>query len=539
MARNKPSGLLSGGFFFSLTRQSESMNTERFIEAIKRSYTLDGPSVQLGSGVLNGEIIPDAKVSLSLSMMNRHGLVTGATGSGKTRTLQLLAEQLSAAGVPVFMPDIKGDLSGLATEGIPNEHILKRAKALGLQYTPSGFPVELYSLSGRLGAQMRATVTEFGPVLLSKILDLNDTQSGVLTILFKYADDKNLPVVDLNDLKKVLSYLSEGPGALEIKSEYGRISSATASTILRKIVVLEQEGMNRIFGERSFDIEDLFEKVDGRGVISVLNVSDVQNTPGVFSTFMLALLAEIYQTLPEAGDLGKPKLVFFIDEAHLLFKDASRAFMDQIGQVIRLIRSKGVGIFFCSQLTQDIPPAVLSQLGNRVHHVIRAFTPNDVKALQETIKTFPTSSFYDMQQQFTQLGTGQAFITVLNEKGIPTETVVTHLAPPSSLMGPMREDEYKQLLASSELFRKYQEVVDPQSAFEILEERMQAYQEQLSEEGKKSPASTAPKKTRKEKSTLEQVMQSTVAKQVGRELVRGVFGMLFGKAPGRSRRTLF
>src|SRR5690349_17373307 len=413
------------------------MSKDKFTAAINKAYTTALPSIFLGAGIYEKEIVAEARVNLPLRMMNRHGLVTGATGSGKTRTLQLIAEQLSIAGVSVFMPDMKGDLSGFVKEGAKNDKIDERVKALGINYTPSGFPVEIYSLSGKLGAQMRATVTEFGPVLLSKILELNEVQSGVLMILFKYADDKKLPVVDLNDLKKVLNYLSEGVGAAEIKDSYGKISGATASTILRKIVALEQQGISQIFGETSFDIQDLFEKVDGRGVISLLNVSDVQNQPMIFSTFMLSLLAEIYQKLPEAGDLDKPKLVFFLDEAHLLFKDAPKAFMDQIEQVIRLIRSKGVGIFFCTQMTQDVPPTVLSQLGNRVHHVIRAFTPNDVRDLKETIKTFPKSEFYDLEKQFTQLGTGQAFITVLNEKGIPTETVVTHLAPPVSVMGPL------------------------------------------------------------------------------------------------------
>jgi len=413
------------------------MSKEKFIESITRSYPDKGASIFLGAGVYQGEVVPEARVNLPLRMMTRHGLVTGATGSGKTRTLQLIAEQLSASGVPVFMPDMKGDLSGMAVEGAVNDKLTERAHLLGIPFTPTGFPIELYSLSGKKGAQMRATVTEFGPVLLSKVLELNEVQSGVLSILFKYADDKDLPIVDLNDLKKVLNYLTEGAGAAEIKSDYGKISGATASTILRKLVALEQQGVAQLFGEKSFDINDLFEKVDGRGVISLLNVSDVQHQPAIFSTFMLALLAEIYQALPEAGDLDKPKLVFFLDEAHLLFKDAPKAFMDQIEQVIRLIRSKGVGIFFCTQVTQDVPASVLSQLGNRVHHVIRAFTPNDVKALKETIKTFPRSDFYDMEQQFTQLGIGQAFITVLNEKGIPTETVVTHLVPPTSLMGPL------------------------------------------------------------------------------------------------------
>lgn len=517
------------------------MSNTRFIESITQSYSPSGASIYLGAGVVNNEIIAEAKVNLPLRMMNRHGLVTGATGSGKTRTLQLLAEQLSAAGVSVFMPDMKGDISGMAKEASVNDKIKERAAALGMNYSPAAFPVEIYSLSGKSGAQMRATVTEFGPVLLSKILELNEVQSGVLMILFKYADDKELPIVDLNDLKKVLNYLSEGEGAKEIKNDYGKISTATASTILRKIVALEQQGVDQLFGEKSFDVEDLFEKIDGRGVISLLNVADVQNQPAIFSTFMLALLAEIYQALPEAGDLDKPKLIFFLDEAHLLFKDAPKAFMDQIDQVIRLIRSKGVGVFFCTQLTQDVPGNVLAQLGNRVHHVIRAFTPNDVKALKETIKTFPKSEFYDMEQQFTQLGTGQAFITVLNEKGIPTETVVTHLAPPASFMGPLDSKEYQAHLEQSDMYQKYKEPVDPRSAFEILGERMQKVKEEQEKVVEEKQASKAAPRasTRKEKSTFEEVMSSPVTKQVGKELVRGVFGMLFGTTSRRRSKGLF
>lgn len=511
------------------------MSKEKFIESISTSYSIKGGSIYLGAGIYQGEILADAKVNLPLRMMSRHGLVTGATGSGKTRTLQLLAEQLSAAGVPVFMPDMKGDISGMAKEGIANDKIKERANALGINYTTSGFPIELYSLSGKLGSQMRATVTEFGAVLLTKILELNEVQSGVLMIIFKYADDKKLPIVDLNDLKKVLNYLTEGAGAAEIKNDYGKISSATASTILRKLVALEQQGVDQLFGEKSFDIDDLFEKVDGRGVISLLNVSDIQSQPAIFSTFMLALLAELYQTLPEVGEVDKPKLVFFLDEAHLLFKDAPKAFLDQIDQIIRLIRSKGVGIFFCTQITQDVPTNVLAQLGNRVHHVIRAFTPNDVKSLKETIKTFPKSEFYDMEQQFTQLGTGQAFITVLNEKGIPTETVVTHLAPPASFMGPLEVNEYQAQLDGSSFYKKYKESVDPISAFELLEEKMKAThkEEEIQKEEKQSQQSTS-RSTKKEKSTFDEVLSSPMTKQIGRELVRGVFGMLFGSAPRRT-----
>ncbi|MGF1924805.1 MAG: helicase HerA-like domain-containing protein, partial [Bacteroidia bacterium] len=391
-----------------------------FTEKINASYAPTGASIYLGAGMLNGEVLAAAEVNLPLRMMNRHGLIAGATGTGKTRTLQLLAEQLSDANVPVFMLDVKGDLSGLHQPGIANQRIEERAQQLHKPFTPSGYPIELYSLSGKLGAQMRATVTEFGPVLLAKILELNDTQTGVLAVIFKYADDHKMPIVDLNDLKKLLGYLSEGAGAAEIKSSYGSISSATSSTILRKIVTIEQQGLSNLFGETSFDIADLFNRIDGKGVISLLNIADVQHQPILYSTFLLSLLAEIYQALPEAGDLDKPKLVFFFDEAHLLFNDAPKAFLEQVNTIIRLIRSKGVGVFFCTQSPMDIPETVLAQLGNRVQHALRAFTPNDVDALRKTVNTYPKSDFYEIDKALTTLGTGQALITVLNEKGIPT-----------------------------------------------------------------------------------------------------------------------
>lgn len=505
----------------------------KFIEAINKSYTTTGASIYLGAGVLDGNIIAEAKVNLPLRMMNRHGMIAGATGSGKTRTLQVLAEQLSNAGVSVFMSDIKGDLSGIAQAGTPNEKLTQRAKDLGIGFNPEDHPVELYSLSGKKGAQMRATVTEFGPILLAKVLELNDTQTGVLTILFKYADDKKLAIVDLADLKKVLSYLSEDAGAAEIKNDYGTISTSTSGTILRKIVALEQMGVNNIFGEKSFDIDDLISKVDGKGVISLMNVSDMQDKPAVFSTFMLSLLAEIYQTLPEAGDLDKPKLVFFLDEAHLLFRDASKAFLEQIEQIVRLIRSKGVGVFFCSQLAQDVPSNVLAQLGNRVQHVLRAFTPNDADALKQTVKTYPKSDFYDIQTTLTQMGIGQAIITVLNEKGIPTEVVHTHLTPPTSIMGPLPESDYNAHLKKSDLYEKYAESINPESAFEILSERMEKLQKEVAEaeEEKKEAKESAPR--RGEKSTFEKVLASPVTRELGKQLVRGVFGMLFGKQPRR------
>ncbi|GGH41382.1 ATPase [Dyadobacter endophyticus] len=484
----------------------------------------------MGSAILDGEIIGEARVNLPLRMMNRHGLVAGATGSGKTRTLQVFAEQLSAAGVPVFMSDIKGDLSGIAQPGKTNAALEERAQILGTVFEPKGFPVELYSLSGNKGAQMRATVLEFGPILLSKIFELNETQAGVLAILFKYADDKDLPMVDLNDLKKVLNYLAEGPGADEIKADYGTISASTAGTILRKIVALEQQGVGTIFGERSFDISDLINKVDGQGVISLLNVSDVQDRPALFSTFMLSLLAELYHKLPEAGDLDKPKLVFFLDEAHLLFKDAPKAFLEQIEQVVRLIRSKGVGIFFCTQMAQDVPVSVLGQLGNRVQHVLRAFTPQDAEGLKQTVKTYPKSDFYTIDQLLTTLGIGQALITVLNEKGIPTEVAATHLMPPASIMGPMVQADYDKHVQQSDVYTKYKDPIDPESAYEILTKRMEEHA-RVETEAKEAEvqAKVEAKKEKEQTSMISDALNSPLAKQIGREVVRGVFGMLFGK----------
>lgn len=508
-----------------------SLDKDTFIAKINASYAPSGDFIYLGAGMLAGEPLPTAEINVPLKMMNRHGLIAGATGTGKTRTLQLLAEQLSDKGVPVFMLDVKGDLSGLNQPGATNAKIDERAKQLDKPFTPAGFPIELYSLSGKLGAQMRATVTEFGPVLLAKILELNDTQSGVLAVIFKYADDNKMPVVDLNDLKKLLSYLAEGDGAKEIKADYGSISASTASTILRKIVALEQQGLGAIFGEKSFDTDDLFNKIDGKGVISLLNIADVQNQPVLYSTFLLSLLAEIYQQMPEAGDLEKPKLVFFIDEAHLLFKDAPKAFLEQINTIIRLIRSKAIGVFFCTQSPMDIPESVLSQLGNRIQHALRAFTPNDVDALRKTINTYPKSDFYEIDKVLTSLGTGQALITVLNEKGIPTEVAATLLASPRAVMGPMAAIDCEKLTQTSELFKKYQKTEDPISAYEILTDRIneklaqkhkiQADKEEKKQEEKKSKAN--------EKGVVEMIMGATITRQIGKEIVRGLFGMLGGK----------
>ena len=504
-----------------------------FIEKIKASYAPKGASIYLGAGMLDGEVLAEAEVNLPLRMMNRHGLIAGATGTGKTRTLQLLAEQLSDAGVPVFMLDVKGDLSGLNQAGSTNPKIEERAHQLNKPFVGTGFPIELYSLSGKTGAQMRATVTEFGPVLLSKILGLNDTQTGVLSVIFKYADDHKMPIVDLNDLKKLLSYVSEGAGAAEIKSSYGSISTSTSSTILRKIVAVEQQGLAGMFGETSFDIEDLFNRIDGKGVISLLNIADVQNQPVLYSTFLLSLLAEIYQAMPEAGDLDKPKLVFFFDEAHLLFNDAPKAFLEQVNTIIRLIRSKGIGVFFCTQSPMDVPESVLAQLGNRVQHALRAFTPNDVDALRKTVNTYPKSDFYQIDKILTGLGTGQALVTVLNEKGIPTEVSATMLTPPRAIMGPMANIDCERLMQASPLFKKYQETVDPVSAYEMLTDKIN---QTVAEENKVKAVVEEQKRVEKEikqkpgeKSLVEEVMGATITRQIGKEIVRGIFGMLTGK----------
>ncbi len=496
---------------------------QQFIDKVLASYNPKGPFIQLGSGILDGEVVTDAKVNLALKMMNRHGLIAGATGTGKTRTLQLMAEQLSDAGVPVFMLDVKGDLSGLAEAGKTNDALLERGLAVGIPFEPSAFPIELFSLSGKLGAPMRVTIEDFGPVLLSRILDLNDTQSGVLSAIFKYAEDTQLPVVDFTDLKRLLSYLSDGPGAEEIKDDYGRISAASSGAILRKIVAIEQQGVSDVFGEREFDINDLFGKVDGKGVISLLNISDIQDQPLLFSTFLLSLLAQLFKKLPEVGDLDKPKLVFFFDEAHLLFNGASKAFLTQIEQIVRLIRSKGVGVFFCTQAATDIPESVLGQLGNRIQHALRAFTPNDAENLRKTVKTYPTSEFYQIDKVLTSLGTGQALVTVLNDKGIPTEVVATHLVPARAVMGPCTSSQYEELIKGSSFFTKYQERIERRTASEILEERLLAAN-RLKEEAKArqqaEKEASRPTATRSRRQTPMEAAQTQASRTLAREGVK-------------------
>lgn len=490
-----------------------------FIQKVTTSYSPKGEYIQLGSGILNGEVVTDAKVNLALKMMNRHGLIAGATGTGKTRTLQLIAEQLSDKGVPVFMLDVKGDLTGLAEEGKTNDALIERGNAVGIPFVPASFPVEIFSLTGKLGSSMRLTVEDFGPIMLARILDLNDTQTGVLSVIFKYSQDNNLPIVDFADLKRLLSYLSDGAGAEEIKDDYGKISTASSGAILRKIVALEQQGVSDIFGEKEFDIQDLFGRVDGKGVITLLNISDIQDQTLLYSTFLLSLLSQLFKKLPEVGDLDKPKLVFFLDEAHLLFNGASKAFLTQIEQIIRLIRSKGVGVFFCTQAATDVSESVLSQLGNRVQHALRAFTPNDAENLRKTVKTYPTSQFYEIDKVLTSLGTGQALITVLNDKGIPTEVVATHLVPARAIMGPCNPALYDQVVRSSDFYGKYQERVERRTASEILEEK-EAHDKQMAAKEKELAEAQKQSQRTRSSSSRRQTPLEAAQTQASRTLAR-------------------
>src|SRR5688500_5295733 len=440
---------------------------EKVLETARTAFPPAQNQITLGAVVHSGECHPEPMVSIPIPMMNRHGLIAGATGTGKTRTLQLIAEQLSLAGVPVFVADIKGDISGLGTNGASNDRITTRAKETGYDWKPSAFPVEFLSLSGSKGAQLRATVSSFGPLLLARVLGLNETQSSVLALVFKYCDDKGLLLLDFADLRAVLQYLTTD-GAGELKS-YGGMSKQTVGVLLREMVELEQQGAEKFFGEPEFDLQDLMQvERDGRGLVSILELQDIQDKPDLFSTFMLWMLATLYNELPEVGDIDKPKLVFFFDEAHLVFNGASKALLNQIQQVVRLIRSKGVGVFFITQSPKDVPAEVLGQLGHRVQHALRAFTPDDEKALKAAARTFPKTKFYDVQATLTSLGIGEALVTVLSPSGVPTPPFATRLIPPSSRMGPLTDDELQQRLASSAQVRKYVTAVDRESAREML-----------------------------------------------------------------------
>ena len=420
--------------------------TAQFIEEIKNAYTFKGESILLGAAILNGETLASCPIRLPLKTLNRHGLIAGATGTGKTKTLQTIAEGLSDASIAVLLLDIKGDLSGIAAKGNTNAAIEERYTKLGLDYAPTNYPTELLSISNKSGVKLKATVSEFGPILLSKILGLNETQAGFVSMVFKFCDDSQLPLLDLKDFIKVLQFISN-EGKAELEQQYGKISTTSVGTILRKVIELQQQGADTFFGERSFEIDDLMRIADdGRGYISILRVNDIQNKPKLFSTFMLCLLAELYASLPEEGDLDKPKLVLFIDEAHLIFQEANDALLEQIETIIKLIRSKGVGIFFCTQNPSDIPASVLGQLGLKVQHALRAFTAADRKTIKQTAENYPLSDYYKTDELITQLGMGEALVTCLNEKGIPTPLAATMLCAPKSRMDILSEEEIGKII---------------------------------------------------------------------------------------------
>ncbi|MGF0174874.1 helicase HerA-like domain-containing protein [Streptomyces sp. Marseille-Q5077] len=508
---------------------------------IAAGYAFGGPALDLGALLWDGRCLPDAQVRVPLPMLNRHGLVAGATGTGKTKTLQLIAEQLSAQGVPVFLADIKGDLSGVAAPGQPNDKVRSRVAEVHQEWTATGFPAEFYALGGiGHGIPVRATVTSFGPVLLSKVLQLNQTQEQSLGLIFHYADTKGLELVDLKDLRAVVAFLTSDEGKGELRN-IGGLSTATAGVILRSLTAFEAQGMADFFGEPEFDTSELLRTApEGRGVVSVLELAAVQDRPQLFSTFLMWLLADLFHDLPEVGDADRPKLVFFFDEAHLLFDDASKAFLDSITQTVRLIRSKGVGVFFVTQTPKDVPADVLGQLGNRIQHALRAFTPDDQKALKATVKTFPNSA-YDLEELLTGLGTGEAVVTVLSEKGAPTPVAATRLRAPESLMGPVEAGALEQAVTASALYGRYAQAVDRESAYERLQSRGGKGPDEMREPGGgKGPdeireatgAADRRARQKEQPSVVEQVVGSgmfkslarSVGTQIGREITRSLFG---------------
>ncbi|MCF6296745.1 MAG: DUF853 domain-containing protein [Flavobacteriaceae bacterium] len=494
---------------------------ETFFKYINDGYKAKGDYITMGAAMLGEETVTEAYVNIPLKTLNRHGLIAGATGTGKTKTLQVLAENLSEKGIPVLLMDVKGDLSGLAKASSGHEKIDERHEKIGFSFEAKNFPIEILTISKQDGTRLRATVSEFGPVLLSKILDLSETQSGIVAVLFKYCDDKKLPLLDLKDFKKVLQYATQG-GKKELEAEYGRISTSSTGSILRKIVEIEQQGGDLFFGERSFEVEDLA-RIDenGRGMISVLRLTDIQDKPKLFSTFMLQLLAEIYSTFPEQGDSGRPELILFIDEAHLIFKEASKALLSQIESIVKLIRSKGVGIYFVTQNPKDIPSDVLSQLGLKIQHALRAFTANDRKAIKLTAENYPDSKYYDTAEVLTKLGIGEALISCLNEKGIPTPLARTMLRAPMSRMDILTNNELKELISESKIAKKYNEDIDRESAYEILNGKIEKATEIEAEEKKKEvklKRKTSSRKTTRMNPILKVITSAT--------FLRGVFGVL-------------
>lgn len=510
-------------------------DTAQFLQVVKEGYTFKGESFKLGRAILNGEVVAGADVFIPLKTLNRHGLIAGATGTGKTKTLQVLAEGLSDASIPVVLMDIKGDLSGIGAAGSVNDKITDRCQKLEIDFKPTAYPVELLTLSDEKGTRLRATVSEFGPVLLSKILDLNDTQGGFVSMIFKYCDDNKLPLLDLKDFIKVLQYVSD-EGKAELEKTYGKISTTSTGTILRKVIELQQQGADLFFGERSFDVDDLM-RIDnqGRGFISIVKVTDLQDRPKLFSTFMLQLLAELYASSPEEGDMDKPKLILFIDEAHLIFNEASEALLNQIETIVKLIRSKGIGIYFCTQNPMDVPASVLAQLGLKVQHALRAFTAADRKVIKQTAENYPESAFYKTDDLLTQVGIGEALITLLNEKGIPTPLVHCMLRPPQSRMDVLTDSEIDTIVDKSRIAKYYNEVIDEKSAYEILNEKLEtaAAKEAAIEQEKEEKK---PKK--EEKGFFDDPVVKSITRTAGNTIVRSLLGAI-GLGGTRRRRSLF
>ena len=510
-------------------------NKEKFLEEIKSSYTFKGNSIVLGASVLDGIPNEHSLVKAPLQTFNRHGLIAGATGTGKTKTLQMITEKLSLNGVPTLVMDIKGDLSGISQPGILNPKIEDRIKITGEDWKPRKCPTELLSISDEPGVKLRATISEFGPVLLSKMLELNDTQSGVVSLVFKYADDRKLPLLDIKDFRKTLQFLSN-EGKKETEKEYGLISTSSVGAILRNLIALEEQGADAFFGEPSFDVDDLM-RLDGNGYgyINILRLTDIQGKPKLFSTFMLCLLAEIYESLPEKGDVEQPELVIFIDEAHLIFNEASKALLSQIETIIKLIRSKGVGIFFITQSPDDIPESVLAQLGMKIQHALRAFTSKDRKAIKIAAENYPLSDYYKTEDIITQLGIGEALVTVLNEKGIPTSLVHCLMSPPTTRMDIITEDEKQFIISNSQIARKYNKTMDRESAYEMLNSKITELEEANYKREQNKEVSKPLGRTRQEKSVFEEVAESSVTQTVVREVTRGLLGML--GIGGTRRRT--
>lgn len=495
-----------------------------FIQHINSGYASKGESITLGGAILDGEALSEAHIKIPLKTLNRHGLIAGATGTGKTKTIQVLSEQLSSFGIPVLMMDIKGDFSGIAEPGTELPFITERHSKINIPYERLGFPVELMTLSEQNGVRLRATVSEFGPVLFSRILGLNDIQSGVVSVIFKYCDDNKMALLDLKDIKKVINYITE-EGKDEIEESYGKISTSTTGTILRKIIELEQQGGDLFFGEMSFDINDLM-RIDenGRGYINILRLTDIQDKPKLFSTFMLSLLAEIYQQMPEQGDSGQPELVIFIDEAHLIFNEASKALLEQIESIVKLIRSKGIGIFFVTQNPMDVPSAVLAQLGLKIQHALRAFTANDRKAIKMTAENYPISDFYKTDETLTNLGIGEAFVTALSEKGTPTPLAATMMRAPMSRMDVLTTGEIDEINAKSRLVKKYSEIIDRESAYEMLNKKIEAVEQQAAQQQEEVKQQKAEQKSANE--PMSQTTKSVVKVLTSATFIRGAFSIL-------------